>query len=163
MPMPAYMEVTGEKQGKIEGSVDQAGRENTILIDGMEHEIYIPRDRQSGTSTGVRVHNPLIITKVFDKSSPKLYQALCTGEHMTEVVIKWYRIAPTGQEEHYFTTTLEDAIVVSMKPNMPNCLDPTMESFSHMEDVAFTYRKVKWTWEADGIEAEDDWKAGLEK
>jgi len=111
----------------------------------------------------VRVHNPLIITKVFDKSSPKLYQALCTGEHMTEVVIKWYRIDPTGQEEHYFTTALEDAIVVSMKPNMPNCLDPVMESFSHMENVAFTYRKIKWTWEADGIESEDDWTAGLEK
>ena len=159
MPMPAYMELTGETQGKIEGSVEQKGRENSILIDAMEHEIYIPREPQAGSPTGVRVHNPLIVTKVFDKSSPKLYQALCTGEHMTEVVIKWYRIAPTGQEEHYFTTTLEDAIVVSMKPNMPNCIDPTMEAFSHMEDVAFTYKKVSWTWEPDGIEAEDDWEA----
>lgn len=157
MPMPAHMELTGENQGQIEGSVTMQGRENSILIEAMEHEIYIPRDPQSGLATGKRVHNPLIITKVFDKSSPKLYQALCTGEHMTEIVIKWYRIDPTGSEEHYFTTTLEDAIVVSMKPNMPNCLDPATESFSHMEDVAFTYKKVKWTWEADGIEAEDSW------
>lgn len=157
MPMPAHMELEGENQGKIEGSVAMQGRENTILVEAMQHEIYIPRDPQSGLATGKRVHNPLIITKVFDKSSPKLYQALCTGEHMKEVVIKWYRIDPSGMEEHYFTTTLEDAIVVSMRPNMPNCLDPATESFSHMEDVAFTYKKVKWTWEADGIEAEDSW------
>jgi type VI secretion system secreted protein Hcp len=80
------------------------------------------------------------------------------GERMSEVVIKWYRIDPTGSEEHYFTTRLEDAIIVSMRPNMPNCLDPAKESFSHMEDVAFTYKKIIWTWEADGIEADDSWE-----
>jgi len=23
--------------------------------------------------------------------------------------------------------------------------------------VSFTYKKIKWTWEPDGIEAEDSW------
>jgi type VI secretion system secreted protein Hcp len=26
-----------------------------------------------------------------------------------------------------------------------------------MEEVAFTYKKIKWTWEPTGIEAEDSW------
>jgi type VI secretion system secreted protein Hcp len=159
MPMPAHLTMTGENQGNIEGSCEMQGREGTILVEGMTHEVTIPRDPQTGLATGKRIHGPLTITKVYDKSSPKLYQALVTGEHMKSVTVKWYRISPQGQEEHYFTHVLEDAIIVSVKPWMPNCLDPKTESFTHMEDVSFTYKKIKWTWEVDGIEAEDSWLA----
>jgi len=44
-----------------------------------------------------------------------------------------------------------------VRPWIPNCLDPTKATFTHMEDVSWTYRKIMWTWEVDGIEAEDDW------
>lgn len=159
MPMPAHMTLEGENQGTIDGSCDQSGRENTILIQALTHQVRIPRDPQTGLATGKRVHEALTVTKVYDKSSPKLYQALCTGEHMTTVEIKWYRIDPSGAEEHYFTHKLEDAIIVDIKAWMPNCLEPATESLSHMEDVSFTYRKIIWTWEVDGIESEDDWKA----
>jgi type VI secretion system secreted protein Hcp len=27
-----------------------------------------------------------------------------------------------------------------------------------MEDVSFTYSKIIWTWEVDGVEAQDEWK-----
>jgi len=158
MPMPAHMELTGNNQGKIDGSCTQQGRENTIIIQAMNHNVRIPRDPQTGLPTGKRSHEALTITKTYDKSSPKLYQALCTGERFSEVVIKWYRIDPTGAEEHYFTHRLEDAIIVDIRPWMPNCLDPATESFSHMEEVSYTYSKIRWTWEPDGIEADDDWE-----
>jgi type VI secretion system secreted protein Hcp len=157
MPMPAHLTLEGESQGKIDGSSEMKGREKTILVEAMTHEINIPRDPQTGLATGKRVHGPLTITKVFDKSSPKLYQALVTGEHMKNVTIKWYRISPKGQEEHYFTHALTDAIIVSIRPWMANCLDPKTESFTHMEDLSFTYKKIKWTWVIDGIESEDSW------
>lgn len=157
MPMPAHMTLEGEQQGTIDGSCEMQGRENTILVQAFNHEVRIPRDPQSGLSTGKRVHNALSVVKVFDKSSPKLYQALCTGEHMKIVTIKWYRIDPQGQEEHYFTHVLEDAIIVSIRPWMPNCLDTQTEGFTHMEELMFTYKKIRWTWEVDGVEAEDSW------
>ena len=157
MPMPAHMTVEGENQGAIEGSCEMQGREKTILVEAFEHRVRIPRDPQSGLSTGKRMHESMTVTKVYDKATPKLYQALCTGEHLKNVTIKWYRIDPAGQEEHYFTHVLEDAIVVSMHPYMPNCLDPKTESFTHMEDVEFSYKKIRWTWEPDGIESEDSW------
>ncbi|HEX7372496.1 MAG TPA: Hcp family type VI secretion system effector [Thermodesulfobacteriota bacterium] len=157
MPMPAHMTVTGENQGAIDGSCDMTGREKTILVYSMAHDVHIPRDPQSGLASGKRIHGPLSIVKEYDKSSPKLYQALCTGEHMKEVKIKWYRIDPKGKEEHYFTHTLEDAIVVAMKPYMPMVFLKENEPYRHMEDVAFTYKKIKWTWEIDGIESEDSW------
>ncbi|WP_318258372.1 Hcp family type VI secretion system effector [Geobacter anodireducens] len=127
MAMPAHMTLTGEKQGKIDGSCELQGRENTIQLYEMKHDIHMPRNPHDGLPTGKRVHGPLSIVKMFDKSSPKLYQALCTGEHMKNVQIKWYRINKQGLEEHYFTTTLEDAIVVEMKPYMPMTLLPDNE------------------------------------
>ncbi len=158
MPMPSHLELEGEKQGKIEGSCDMKGREGTILVYAMNHEIHIPRDPQSGLASGKRIHGPLTILKEYDKSSPKLYQALSQGEHMKNVKIKWYRISPKGIEEHYFTHTLENAIVVSIKPYMPIAFLAENEPYRHMEEVSFTYEKIKWTWEPDGIESEDSWK-----
>jgi len=157
MPLPAHMTLEGEKQGPIDGSCIQQGREKTILIQAFDHEVYIPRDPQTGYATGKRVHNPLTIVKAYDKASPKLYQALVTGEQMKNVEIKWYRIDSKGSEEHYFTTKLEGAIIVSVKPTMPNVLQPSSDPFTHMEGVSFTYRRVTWTWVPDGIEAQDDW------
>jgi len=158
MPMPFHMLITGTTQGNIsEGACAMTGREDTILCQALDHEVSIPRDIQSGLPTGKRMHGALSVTKVFDKSSPKLYQALCTGERLTDVTLKFYRINPTGNEEHYFTIKLGEAITVGVKPWIPNCLDPTKESFTHMEDVAFTYQDITWTWEIDGIEAQDSW------
>lgn len=158
MPMTSHMEVTGKNQGKMDGSCDMEGRENTILVYAMEHKIHIPRDPQSGLPSGKRIHGPLLIEKEIDKSSPMLKQALCTGEQLSEVVIKKYRIDPTGSEEHYYTITLEDAIIVEMEPYMPLAFLTENEPYRHMEKVSFTYSKIKWKHEVDGIESEDSWK-----
>jgi type VI secretion system secreted protein Hcp len=119
MPVPCHLSLIGEKQGKIEGSCDMVGREGTILAYSMAHNISIPHSPTDGLATGKRIHRPLCLLKEFDRSSPKLYQALCTGEHLKDVVLKWYRITKQGTEEHYFTHKLEDAIVVAIQPYMP--------------------------------------------
>jgi type VI secretion system secreted protein Hcp len=158
MPMPFHMELTGKTQGNMsEGCSIIQGRENTILCQALDHELYIPHDPQTGLPTGKRVHRPLTVTKTFDKSSPKMYQAVTSGERMTDVTMKYYRITPEGTEEHYFTIKLEDAIIVSIKPWVPNALDQAKEKFTHMEDVSFTYMKIIWTWVKDGVEAQDSW------
>lgn len=159
MPMPCHLTLEGEKQGKIEGSCDMQGRVGTILVYELHHGISIPRSPTDGLATGKRVHAPFTVVKLIDKSSPKIFQALCTGEHMKNVTLKYYRITKQGTEEHYFTTTLEDAIVVSFNPTIPSTLMAAHEPYGHMEMVSFTYKKIKLTWEADGIEAEDDWAA----
>jgi type VI secretion system secreted protein Hcp len=158
MAVPGHLTLTGIRQGVIEGSCDMRGREGTILVEQFDHQVTIPSDPQSGLPTGKRVHKPFKICKYFDKASPKIYQALVTGERMSQVQIKWYRINPGGEEEHYFTHTLEDAIIIDVSPYMPNCLEAAKEQFQHMENVSFTYRKIIWTWVPDGIESEDDWK-----
>lgn len=162
MPTPVHMTLEGEKQGKIKGNCTMKGREETILIQAIDHEIHIPHDIQTGLSTGKRVHGPLKVVKEFDKASPMICQALCTGEHLKNVTLKYYRVSPKGTEEQYYTVTLEDAIVVSIRPWMPNCLDKSMSSFGHMEEVSFTYRRATWRHEIDKTEAQDDWSVPIE-
>jgi type VI secretion system secreted protein Hcp len=100
MATPAYMSITGTKQGLITagaftadsvGNTYQEGHEDQVMVQGFQHEMIIPRDPQSGQPTGQRVHKPVKITKVFDKSSPLLLAALTSGERLTEITIQWYR------------------------------------------------------------------------
>ena len=162
MSMPCYLSVTGKNQGKIEGSCDIKGREGTILVYALDHIIEIPRDMHTGLPTGKRIHKPMTVTKEVDKSSPKLFQALTSGEQLSEVLLDFYRISPTGTEEKYYTTKLENAITVSMEAFFPETFLIENEPYKHMEKVAFTYEKIICTWQPDGIEAEDSWKAPKE-
>ena len=168
MANPIYIWFKGVTQGPIEGfgswagEDDQTGREGSSLVQAFSHEVTIPRDPQSGMASGRRVHHPLTITKRLDKASPKLFKALTQGEHFSEVTVKWFRIvqAGGGGQEHYFTTKLEDAVIVSIKQWFPITMDTTKRDYSHLEDVSLTYRKIVWTWVDGGIESEDDWRAG---
>ena len=167
MATPAYMSITGTKQSLITagaftpdsvGNIYQEGHEDEIMVQSFSHEVIIPRDPQSGQPTGQRVHKPVKITKVFDKSSPLLLAALTSGELLTEVIIKWYRTSAAATQEHYFTTKLEDAIIVNIKDYMYNCNDPSNAHFTHLEDVEFSYRKITWTHEVCGTSGSDDWR-----
>lgn len=169
MPVPAYLTVEGATQGLITsgaftadsvGNIWQEGHEDEVLVQAFEHNVIIPRDPQSGQPAGERVHQPFKIFKVFDKSSPLLFQALCTGENLPSVQLKWYRTSDTGTQEHYFTHALEDARIVDIRSHMPHCQDPAMSSFTHLEEVSFSYRMITWTHEIAGTSGSDDWRAG---
>jgi type VI secretion system secreted protein Hcp len=160
------MSVEGVTQGLITegaltedsvGNMYQEGHEDSFMVQAFEHNISIPRDSQSGQPSGTRIHMPLKVTKVFDKSSPLLYQALVTGESL-ELEIEWYRTSSEGTHEHYFTHLIEGAIVVDMKAMMPNCQDPNMAQFTHLEEVSFSYSTITWTHEIAGTEGNDDWR-----
>lgn len=157
MAISAHMTLTGKTQGAIEGSVDMAGREKSILVTGFEHDISIGSDKLTGRPTSDANHGAFVILKEFDKASPKLYKALTKGERFSDVTLKWFRITPEGRQEHYFTQKLENAILVSIKPKMENTRDPAKEAFTHMEEVSFRYDKITWTWEPDGIAADASW------
>ncbi len=49
-------------------------------------------------------------------------------------------------------------MIVDVQSRMPNCQDPNMSHFTHLEDVYFTYRKIVWTHEVSGPSGSDDWR-----
>ncbi len=144
------MWVTGQNQGDIEGSVTDAGREGSIKVYVMEHEVKIPTDER-GRPTGRHVDGPLKIVKEYDKASPLLEQALVTGERLSSVELNFFRTTSAGAEEHYYTVKLEDALITSVKPFSPN----DSNDGRRLEEVSFSYHKISWTWEPEGsIQAE---------
>ena len=160
MPTPAYLTIEGTKQGLITagtftedsvGNIFQEGHEDQVLVQGFDHQVIIPRDPQSGQPTGQRVHKPLMIT----------FNALTSGERLSRCRLEWYRTSATGTQEHYFTIELQDAIIVDVQSHMPNCQDPGMAHFTHLEDVYFTYRKIVWTHEVSGTSGSDDWRSPI--
>ena len=157
MTMPAYLKVTGATQGSIEGSCDIKDHEKTMLINGVNHSITIPKSPQTGLPTGKRVHGPLTVLKNYDKASPKLFQALCTGEQFTSVMLEYFWINKDGKEEKYYTTELKNAIIVSIDYQKQDVVDPHSGPYGDEEKVSFTYETIVQTWVKDGIEAQDSW------
>lgn len=167
MPTPAYLSISGKKQNDISANCSseesignrwQEGHEDEIMVQAFKHNIRLPTDPQSGQPSGQRIHGPITITKTFDKSSPLLYNALASGELMTQCQVNWYRTSSTGLEEKYFSITLEDAIIVDIQSYMPHCQDTSQSHLTHMEDISISYRKITWSHLIANTEGSDDWR-----
>ena len=65
--------------------------------------------------------------------------------------------------EHYYTMTMEDALITSITSYMPHCQDPRKAHLTHMEDVEFTYRKLTKTHEVASTSESDDWRSMSQK
>ncbi|HEY4355208.1 MAG TPA: Hcp family type VI secretion system effector [Acidobacteriaceae bacterium] len=162
MALNAYLTLKGQKQGAINGSVTQKGRENSILVHAVSHSVVSPRDPASGLPTGKRMHKPFVITKEVDKSSPLLWAVLVNNENLTAWTLNFWTAVPAatagaGIERQYYTITLVNASIASIDARMYDTSDPALASRPFLEEVAFTYQKITWTWTDGGITSSDDW------
>lgn len=133
MSIPAYMTLEFANQGEASagamgedsvGTLSKADREDQIQIIQFQHTIYAPTDTHSGQRVGPRIHQDMKILKMVDASSPLLLQALSSGDVVVNAEIEWYRINATGEEEHFFTTTIEDALITQILSYMPEIVTP---------------------------------------
>jgi type VI secretion system secreted protein Hcp len=156
-----FATMKGQKTGNINGSVTQKGKEGTIQVSYLQQKRVSPRDAASGLPTGKRQHEPLVIRKTLDKSTPLLENVLSHNENLTEAHFKFYRTGLSGQEQHYFTIDLQDAGIASHNLYHPDSLDAGAGSSTveTQEELSFTYQKITWTWVDGGITAEDDWES----
>jgi type VI secretion system secreted protein Hcp len=129
MVTPAYMPITGTQQGLIiagvftadsVGNICQESHENQVMVQRFSHAVIIPRDPQSDQPTGQRVHQPVVITQVFDKASPRLLTALTCGERMIEIALHWGRTSAAGTQERYDTTQRGDVHPPTAKSPSPS-------------------------------------------
>jgi type VI secretion system secreted protein Hcp len=162
MALNAYLQLKGAKQGAIKGSVVQKGRENKILVIAVDHGISSPIGTGSGAATGKRVHQPLMITKELDKSSPPLYNAFISNENITEWELQFWTGAlkpgaGAGKETQHYTIKLTNARISSIHFVMPNNKVAELSKLSEYEEVAFTYEKIEWIWTDGNISAIDTW------
>jgi type VI secretion system secreted protein Hcp len=164
MALNAYLTLKGQKQGAINGSVVQKGREGSILVHAFNHEVVSPRDASSGLATGKRMHKPFTITKDIDKSSPLLWNVLVTNENLAAWTLHCWTpsiasAVGSGVEKQSYTITLTNANIASIREMMPDNQNPTLQNLSLREEITFTYQKISWTWVDGGITAQDDWES----
>ena len=165
MASPAYLSITGTKQGLITsgaftedsvGNMYQEGHEDQVMIQSYSHSMTLPTDSQSGQPAGQRKHNPFIVTKDLDKSTPLLANAMTSGEMLERCELRLYRTSATGAQEHYFTIELMDALIVNINSGMPSARSGNPSPA--METVAFSYRSINWEHVSCGTSGCDDWR-----
>jgi type VI secretion system secreted protein Hcp len=151
----AYLKLKGQKQGEIKGSVTQKGRENSIMVIAVSHEILSPRDAASGLPTGKRMHKPMVITKELDRSSPLLHSALASNELLPSVELTVFSTGSKGVDAPAYTIKLTNASIASIR---------LVEVGGKLvQEVSFVYKKIEWTWSDGGIMAMDDWESPVVK
>jgi type VI secretion system secreted protein Hcp len=139
--------------------VTQAGREDSIMVIAVNHEVISPRDAASGLPTRKRQHGPLVITKEIDKASPLLMNALVKNERITEFRLDFWQPSATGQEFQFYTIELVDASIAGIRFEMLNNKYPENMQHKEREHVSFCYQKITWTFQDGGMTAEDTWEA----
>ncbi|MBU1168012.1 MAG: type VI secretion system tube protein Hcp, partial [Proteobacteria bacterium] len=138
-------------KGNIKGSCDIKGREDTIQVFNMSGSGHLKEnvsleELRAYIYGRPRSHGALTLCKAMDKSTPRLLQALSTNEPIFQVILRLYRINRRAHEEHYYTITLENALVKGLI------------QAHRLEYVSFIFEKITWRHEIDQIEAEDSWQ-----
>ena len=159
MALNAYLRIKGEKQGELKGSVTEKGHEGWIMVTGASHSLESPRDASSGLPTGTRVHEPFIIIKELDQSSPLLYNILVNSENIVEWELQFNQPGSTGTEVNHYTVRLADASIANIDFRMPDNKDPNLLQRAEYEEISFTYQKIQWIWNDGSITSSDDWIA----
>jgi len=171
MPTPAYISIEGQTQGNITagsftadsvGNVYVEGHEDEILVQEIKHVVTVPTDPQSGQPAGQRMHRPLVFSCALNKSVPMLYNALATGEMLSKVKVNWYRTSVDGKQEHFFSTSLEDATIVDINLKLPHAQNPDNSDYTQVIEVSLAYRKIVWEHDVSGTSGSDDWRAPIE-
>ena len=158
MAIPVYLWLYDEDNKLVKGSVDVTGREGSIELTGIQHDLFMPCDDFTGAPAGTRQHEAYTFEKEIDSSSPLLYRALTSGRTLKKAELKFYRINYNGQEEEYFNVKLEDVIVCHIMPVMFHTKDPDYEKQGHIEHVGLRYKKIIWNYKDGNIQHSDSWK-----
>jgi type VI secretion system secreted protein Hcp len=158
--LDVVLRITGSK-GEIKGSVVQKGREGSIRVVAVDHELKAPRDAATGLATGRRQHGTLTVTKLLDKSSVPLRAAWVGNERLKEVTLQFWQpkqsAAGAGQEVAYFTITLKNASVATIRLNSPNNLHTELTRLPAQEFITFSYEEITWKWNESGENTSDSW------
>jgi type VI secretion system secreted protein Hcp len=95
MPFDTYVNIDG-----IKGEALDDKHKDWIQVLGFEHEMLMPvsatKSSAGGASTGRTHHGDFCVSHYLDAASPKLYEALSSGKHISKVVIEVMRAGGTN-------------------------------------------------------------------
>lgn len=96
MAIPVYLWLIDDAGNQVKGSVDVHGREGSIEIVELMHNVELPTDNLTGKITSKRLHGDYFLIKEVDSSSPYIYQGVSSGKRFKQAILKFYRINHNG-------------------------------------------------------------------
>jgi type VI secretion system secreted protein Hcp len=161
MAIDMFLEVTDKKAGAIKGEAKGKAHADKIVVLNYSFHVEAPRDIATGLASGKRRHYPLSITKLVDRSSPLLFQALTTNSVLTKVVLTVRRGTTTeGKfDDVVYTltngglTNIETGIDIGLSDDDDNDADQKRNT----ETLQISYQKIKVEHVIGKTEAEDEW------
>lgn len=157
MAIPVYLWLTNDAGNQVKGSVDLHGREGSIEIVELMHNVELPIDDKTGKITSKRQHGDYALIKELDCASPYLYQGVSSGRKFKQAVLKFYRVNYNGQEEEYFRVTMNNVRINEIEPFMFDIKNPVFEKHNHLEALYLAYEKITWHYLDGNIIHSDLW------
>lgn len=147
-------------QIKGESTQTSLGREGSIECIAYEQGVATAREAATGYVVGRRQYSPLTITKRIDAASPLLMKALVNNEKV-EAAFKFFRPNPAGDgtTEQFYTVSFKEGNVYSIKQRVTETIHPVTAHDPPLEDVAFIFKTISWTYTKGGVTHEDSWAA----
>lgn len=155
MSLPAYLFLYDENGMQIVGECMASGREGAIEIMNSSYGVRQNVDGFTGSITGSRQHDPVILHKQLDKVSPYLAIAVCESKRLQKAVIKYYEIVEAGIEMEIYNITLESVVISSVDFNhvyYPGSSSPNMH-----EVVGLRFHRIAWSYVRGNIKYDDAW------
>ncbi len=145
---------------KGESTQTSLDRKDTIECIAYEQPFANTRETGTGSATGRRQYEPLIIRKRIDSSTPLLAKALVENQQ-GDAVFKFYRPNPTGDgtTEQFYSVELKKARINSIRQFVPNTLEADSSHEPPQEEVGFVFGTITWTYTNGGVTHQDDWSA----
>ena len=158
LALNAYLTLRGKDQGDIDGPVTDAGLENTILIHSYSNGIVSPRDPVSGLATGLQQHQPIVLSKGIDQTSPLLWTAFVNNENLVVWQLNfWTSAIADVPAQQIYTIKLTNASIASIQEVMLDNTNLALTGPALQQQISFTYQRIEWIWTNGGVTAESDW------
>jgi type VI secretion system secreted protein Hcp len=152
-----YLKANG-KDVKGESTQTSLGRADSIECISYDQGVTTAREASTGMVTGRRQYAPLKVVKRIDKASPLLMAALTMNQKI-DATFKFFRPNPAGDgtTEQFYTVTLKEGHIASVKQFVPSTIDPVTVNHPPLEEVSFVFKTIGWTYTTGGITHEDSW------
>lgn len=148
--------INGESTQEAFCGIDMA---QSIECVSWDYGVSSPTEPQTGLSAGRRSHDPIVITKRIDASSPLLFKACCQNVRI-EGVFMFFRpsIDGTGDTEHFYSVEITGGRIARIKQTSPNVEEPGASTTPPMETIAITFSQIMPRYERGGACHTDSWK-----
>lgn len=149
-------DIAGESTVESIGGVDVS---QAIECEEYQEGVQAAQDKASRRPTGTRVYDPIVVAKWVDKASPLLAKALTNTEPVEAEFFFFRPSKEDAQQEHFFTTKIEDARISELKRFLPTgSEDVSRAGKPPMEKISMVFSKITWSHVPGSTEHSDDWR-----